>query len=155
MAFWTPFFPFGLKWKPLLRRHVMSSLKTFASNTKTMGSSFMKIICTFNIFYHFIIFEPRICEVWKGKNLCPSGVNGPFDHWQNVSVRKKREWLQTDLFLMKAFWRQIFIKWQLHVPNVWFFSKIIIANCYSLPIHWPTHFIGQHVGREFCEHGCK
>ena len=71
-------FPFWAKWKPLLRRHVMISLKTFAPGTKTMGSSFTKSIYIFNIFYHFITFEPRISEVWKGKNLGPWGVKMAF-----------------------------------------------------------------------------
>ena len=74
MAFWTPFFPFGLKWKPLLRRHVMISLKTFALGTKTTSSSFIKSIYFFHIFYHFYQFELRISEVWKGKILCALGV---------------------------------------------------------------------------------
>ena len=74
MAFWTPFFPFGLKLKPLLRRHVMISLKTFALETKTMISSFTKSIYIFDIFYHFYQFELRISEVWKGKILCALGV---------------------------------------------------------------------------------
>ena len=31
-----------------------------------LSSYFTEIIYIFNIFDHFITFEPRICEVWKG-----------------------------------------------------------------------------------------
>ena len=80
MAFWTPFFPFGLKWKSLLRRHVMISVTTFSPEIETISSSLTAIIYIFDIFYHFFTFEPRICEVWKGKNLCPLGVK-PVPVW--------------------------------------------------------------------------
>jgi len=52
MAFWTPLPFFGLKWKPLLRRHKMISVKTFSSEIKTISSSFIKSIYIFDIFYH-------------------------------------------------------------------------------------------------------
>ena len=52
----------------------MISLKTFALETKTMSSSFIKSIYIFDIFYHFYQFELRISEVWKGKILCALGV---------------------------------------------------------------------------------
>ena len=52
MAFWTPFFLFGLKWKSLLRRHVMISVATFSPESKTISSSFMENIYIFIIFYH-------------------------------------------------------------------------------------------------------
>ena len=68
MTFWTPF---SLKRKSLLRCHVMTSVKTFSSKIKTISSCFMENIYIFTIFYHLITFEPRICEVWKGKNRCP------------------------------------------------------------------------------------
>ena len=74
MAFWTPFFPFGLKWKSLLRRHVMISVTTFSPEIETISSSLTAIIYIFDIFYHFFTFEPWICEVWKGENLCPLAV---------------------------------------------------------------------------------
>ena len=101
MAFWTPFFPFGLKWKPLLRRHVMISLRTFAPETKTMGSSFTKNNYIFNIFYHFITFEPRISEVWKGKNLV-----GKFD--------------------MKLKSSGLNCKFRLKMESVWWTLKVLI-----------------------------
>ena len=75
MAFWTPFFPFGLKCKALLWHRVMISLKTFAFKPKTMGSSFMKSIYIFNIFHHLRAVNETKSKVWKGKNPCPSGVN--------------------------------------------------------------------------------
>ena len=74
MAFWKPFFLFGLKGKSLLQRLVMISLGTFSTKIKSISSSFMKNIYIFNIFCHFIIFERSILEVWKGKNLYPLGV---------------------------------------------------------------------------------
>ena len=37
-------FPLRLKWKPLLRRHVMISVKTFSQEIKTMNSSDIKSI---------------------------------------------------------------------------------------------------------------
>ena len=83
MAFWTPFFPFGLKWNSLLRCHMMTSVKTFSPQIKNRSSSFMENIYIFIIFYHLITFEPRIFEVWKGKNLCPREIR-PVS--QNVSV---------------------------------------------------------------------
>ena len=46
----------------------------FSPESKTISSSFMENIYIFIIFYHLITFEPRIFEVWKGKNLCPLGV---------------------------------------------------------------------------------
>ena len=52
MAFWAPFFPFGLKWKSLLRRHVMTFVKTLLPGIKTISSSFMEIMYIVNIFYH-------------------------------------------------------------------------------------------------------
>ena len=72
--FWT-FFPFGLKWKPLLRRHVMISVKTFSPRIKTINSSFMKIIYIFNIFYHLRAVNESKSEVWKGRISCHCGVN--------------------------------------------------------------------------------
>ena len=51
MAFWGPFFPFGLKLKSLLRRHVMTFVQTFLSEIKTISSSFMKIMYIFGIFF--------------------------------------------------------------------------------------------------------
>ena len=102
MAFWTPFFPSGLKWKSLLRCLVMISLRTFSPEIKSISSSFMKSFYIINIFYHFIIFEPRIFEVWKGKNLCPSGVNGPYDKKQN-GLALCGVWL---------FWSSILSRWE-------------------------------------------
>ena len=72
------FFPFGLKWKPLLWRHVMISVKSFSPKVKSMNSSFIKNMNIFDIFYHFPQFEHNKSEVWKGKNLCPWGVNFEF-----------------------------------------------------------------------------
>ena len=74
MAFWTPFFPFGLKCKHLSRLHVMISVRTFLPEIKTISSSFFKSIYIFDIFYHFYQFEHTKSEVWKGKNLCALGV---------------------------------------------------------------------------------
>ena len=69
------FFPFGLKWKPLSRRHVMISVKTFSPKITTMRSSFMETVYIFDIFYHLRAVNESKSEVWKGKNLCHWGVN--------------------------------------------------------------------------------
>ena len=71
---WT-FFPFGLKWIPLLRRHVLIAIKTFSPKVKTINSSLIKNIYIFDISYHFLQSEQNKSEVWKGKNLCAWGVN--------------------------------------------------------------------------------
>ena len=68
------FFPFGLKWKPLLWRYVMISVKSSSPKVKSMNSSFIKNMNIFDIFYHFPQFEHNKSEVWKGKNLCARGV---------------------------------------------------------------------------------
>ena len=68
------FFPFGLKWKPLSRRHVMISVKTFSPKITTMKSSFMETVYIFDIFYHLRAVNESKSEVWKGKNLCHWGV---------------------------------------------------------------------------------
>jgi len=78
MAFWTPFFPFGLKCKQLSRRHVMISLRSFLPEIKTTRSSFFKSIYIFDIFHPFYQFEHTKSEVWKGKNLCALGVKPEF-----------------------------------------------------------------------------
>ena len=70
---WT-FFPFGLKWIPLLRRHVLIAIKTFSPKVKTINSSLIKNIYIFDISYHFLQSEQNKSEVWKGKNLCAWGV---------------------------------------------------------------------------------
>ena len=57
----------------------MISLKTFASKTKAMGSSFMKSIYIFNIFHHLRAVNESKSKVWKGKNPGPSGVKGKND----------------------------------------------------------------------------
>ena len=72
--FWT-FFPFGLKWKPLLRRHVIISVKSFSLKIKIMSCSFVKIIYIINIFYQLRAVNEYKSEVWKGKIPCPWGVN--------------------------------------------------------------------------------
>ena len=83
---WT-FFPFGLKWKPLLRLHVMISVKTFSPEFKSMTSCFIKNIYNFDIFYHFPQFEPSKSEVWKGKNLCAWGVKiWNYSSWKNFPI---------------------------------------------------------------------
>ena len=64
-------FPFWLKCKALLRFHVMISLKTFTSKTKTMSSSFMKSIYIFNFFHHVRAVNQSKSKVWKGKILVP------------------------------------------------------------------------------------
>ena len=56
------------KCKALLRRHVLISLKTFASKTKTMGSTFMKNIYIFNIYHHLKAVNESKSKVFKGKN---------------------------------------------------------------------------------------
>ena len=76
--FWT-FFPFGLKWKPLLRRHVMISVKSFSLKIKIMSCSFVKIIYIINIFYQLRAVNEYKSEVWKGKIPCPWGVNMIYD----------------------------------------------------------------------------
>ena len=53
----------------------MTFVNTISPEIKTISSSFMEIMYIFHIFYRLITFEPRIFEAWKGKNLCPSGVN--------------------------------------------------------------------------------
>ena len=70
---WT-FFPFGLKWIPLLRRHVLIAIKTFSPKVKSINSSLIKNIYIFDISYHFLQSEQNKSEVWKGKNLCAWGV---------------------------------------------------------------------------------
>ena len=97
------FFPFGLKWKPLLWRHVMISVKSFCPKVKSMNSSFIKNMNIFDIFYHFPQFEHNKSEVWKGKNLCPWGVKWfmplirtwsrvrtefwkTYSHWSEISL---------------------------------------------------------------------
>ena len=62
------------KCKALLRRHVLISLKTFASKTKTMGSTFMKNIYIFNIYHHLKAVNESKSKVYKGKIPCPSVV---------------------------------------------------------------------------------
>ena len=57
------FFPFGLKWKPISRRHVMNSVKTFSPKITTMRSSFMKTIYIFDIFYHLRAVNDSKSEV--------------------------------------------------------------------------------------------
>ena len=74
MALWTPFFPFWAKMKIVITVSIMISVTTFSLEIETISSSFTKIIYIFDIFSHFFTFEPRICKVWKGKNLCSLGV---------------------------------------------------------------------------------
>ena len=78
MAFWTPFFPFGLKWKPLLRRPAMTSIQTFALEIKKISSSFMRSyyihIYYIHIFHHLRAVNESKIKVCKGKILGPSGV---------------------------------------------------------------------------------
>ena len=46
----------------------MISLKTFASKTKTIGSSFMKNICIFNMFHHLTAVNSSKSKVfWLGR----------------------------------------------------------------------------------------
>ena len=71
----------------------MISVRTFSSEIKSISSSFMKSIYIINIFYHFIIFEPRIFEVWKGKISVPWELSpevdpiGVFELWHHVILK--------------------------------------------------------------------
>ena len=49
----------------------MIALKTFAPETKTMLSNFMKSIYIFNIFHHLRAVNENKGKVWKGKILAP------------------------------------------------------------------------------------
>ena len=92
MAFWTPFFPFGLKWKPLLGRHVMISLKTFAPKTKAMGSSFIKSIYIFNIFHHLRAGNESKSKVKRvNKNKAPFSPRDLYFILQNLGLLISRK----------------------------------------------------------------
>ena len=67
-------FPFGLKWKPFLRRHVVISVRTFPHEIKIISSSIFENKSYFNNFYHLGEVNESKSEVWKGKNLCHWGV---------------------------------------------------------------------------------
>ena len=87
------FFPFGLKWKPLLWRHVMISVKSSSPKVKSMNSSFIKNMNIFDIFYHFPQFEHNKSEVWKGKNLCAWGVKIGNSYLDNVRGGEPQLWV--------------------------------------------------------------
>ena len=88
----------------------MISVTTFSPEIETISSSFTKIIHIIDIFYHFFTFEPRICEVWKGKNLCPLGVKSCLCHilcalksrsfWRDISISLEN--LQIELVTRRA-----------------------------------------------------
>ena len=65
----------------------------FSPVIETMSSSFTAIIYIFDLFYHFFIFEPTICEVWKSKNLC--------SRWSKAL--KKGFWLSLIRFTLTAY----------------------------------------------------
>ena len=55
----------------------MIFVKTFIPEIKTMSSSFLYNVNTFDIFYQSYQLEQSESEVWKGKNLCAWGVKDP------------------------------------------------------------------------------
>ena len=62
-------FPLRLKWKPLLRRHVMISVNAFSPEIKTINSSVIK---SMYIFISFITFtNSSIAKYDKGQISVP------------------------------------------------------------------------------------
>ena len=127
MAFWKPFFPFGLKWKPLLRRPAMTSIQTLALEIKNISSSFKRSFYIFNIFHYLRAVNESKIKVWKGKILGPSRVKK--FAFEVITLHCKVNRLEFQIFdLDILFW--IFIFYQTFKSNVRVDSRIQ-RNCDS------------------------
>ena len=100
MAFWTPFFPFGLKLKPVLGRRVMISVKTFSPDFKTVSSSFIRNIYFLISFITFINLSLGLAKYEKGKFSVPwelSAFGGCVTLWPPTYVLVNLIWFEASV----------------------------------------------------------